>query len=173
MFVSPDVTAFRQRQTDPKGGSASFVQGNYQGSLADPSSPIELHRSDGSVVAVLDRSVSLPGDFNGDRVVDVIDIQQLCVGMHADDPRFDLTGDQRTNQDDLAFLIQSILGTQFGDANLDGVFNSRDLVQIFQAGEYDDSLVGNSTWSDGDWNCDREFNSADLVLAFQVGGYTA
>ncbi len=60
-----------------------------------------------------------------------------------------------------------------GDSNLDGRFDSADLVHIFQTGEYEDSIVGNSTWLDGDWDGDREFTTADLVLAFQSGGYAA
>ena len=43
---------------------------------------------------------------------------------------------------------------RFGDANLDGAFDSGDLVQIFATGEYEDDQSGNSTWADGDWNCD-------------------
>jgi len=35
--------------------------------------------------------------------------------------------------------------------------------------EYEDDLVGNSTWEEGDWNADGEFDTSDLVLAFQSG----
>ena len=59
-----------------------------------------------------------------------------------------------------------------GDANGDGIFNSADFVQVFQAGEYEDDIVGNSTYETGDWNGDKEFNSADLVVAFVGGHYT-
>jgi hypothetical protein len=58
-----------------------------------------------------------------------------------------------------------------GDANIDGLFNSTDLVQVFQRGEYEDAVAGNSQWSDGDWNSDHEFDSGDLVAAFQTGKY--
>jgi hypothetical protein len=58
-----------------------------------------------------------------------------------------------------------------GDANIDGVFNSTDIVQVLQAEEYLDQLAGNSTWAEGDWNSDGEFNSLDLVAALQGGGY--
>ena len=44
-------------------------------------------------------------------------------------------------------------------------------MQIFQAGEYEDAILGNSTWADGDWNGDGEFTSQDLVAAFQEGSY--
>ncbi|MCA9172511.1 MAG: dockerin type I repeat-containing protein [Planctomycetales bacterium] len=63
------------------------------------------------------------------------------------------------------------MGTWFGDANLDGEFNSTDLVVVFQAGVYEDSVLLNAGWSTGDWNGDGEFNSSDLVTAFQTGGY--
>ena len=58
-----------------------------------------------------------------------------------------------------------------GDANDDGVFNSSDLVQIFQAGEYEDRGRYNSTYEEGDWNGDGDFDSSDIVLAFQTGLY--
>jgi hypothetical protein len=57
-----------------------------------------------------------------------------------------------------------------GDANIDGVF-SGDLMHVFQVGEYEDVIPGNSTWSDGDWTNDNVFNSSDLVAAFQDGNY--
>jgi hypothetical protein len=60
-----------------------------------------------------------------------------------------------------------------GDANGDGVFNSADLVLVFQAGEYEDDISGNSTFAEGDWNGDGDFNSSDLVVAFQAGTYVA
>ena len=58
-----------------------------------------------------------------------------------------------------------------GDANRDGRFDSVDFVQVFQAGEYEDGIPGNSTWEEGDWNGDGDFDSADFVLAFQTGLY--
>ena len=59
-----------------------------------------------------------------------------------------------------------------GDANDDGVFDSSDLVLVFQSGEYEDGDRENSTFSEGDWNGDLEFTTADLVLAFQVGNFS-
>jgi hypothetical protein len=58
-----------------------------------------------------------------------------------------------------------------GDANLDGGFDSQDLVRVFQTGEYEDGTLGNSSWAEGDWNGDGEFDSRDLVRAFQAGSY--
>lgn len=61
--------------------------------------------------------------------------------------------------------------TSYGDANLDGVFDSSDLVTVFAAGQYEDGLPSNSGWASGDWNGDQEFDSSDLVWVFQEGGY--
>ena len=55
--------------------------------------------------------------------------------------------------------------------NLDGEFNSGDLLVIFQAGEFEDDVIGNSTWATGDWNGDADFDTGDLVFAFRDGGY--
>ena len=60
-----------------------------------------------------------------------------------------------------------------GDVNDDGVFDSSDLVALFQAGEYEDDLAGNSTFEEGDWNGDGDADSADLVFAFQSGRFVA
>jgi hypothetical protein len=58
-----------------------------------------------------------------------------------------------------------------GDANRDGIFNSADLVAVLAAGEYEDGVLGNSTWDEGDWDGDGDFTSRDLVLAFETGDY--
>jgi len=58
-----------------------------------------------------------------------------------------------------------------GDTNLDGEFNSSDLVNLFTAAEYEDNVPMNSTWATGDFNGDGEFDSGDLVAAFADGGY--
>jgi hypothetical protein len=116
---------------------------------------------------------TLPGDFNGDGIVEFADIDQLCSAIRqgVNDPTLDLNADQVTDAADLNVLIQDILKTSSGDSNLDGRFNSTDLIEIFSAGEYEDALVGNSRWATGDWNCDGEFNSSDLIEAFAAGAY--
>ncbi len=58
-----------------------------------------------------------------------------------------------------------------GDADGNGQFDSRDLVAVFQSGQYEDPLEDNSDWTTGDWNLDLDFDSTDLVLAFQGGQY--
>jgi hypothetical protein len=67
----------------------------------------------------------------------------------------------------------ALVAEAIGDVNGDGVFNSSDLVAVFQAGEYEDAIASNSTYTEGDWNDDGDFTTADLVLAFQSGSYVA
>ncbi|MEZ6119160.1 MAG: hypothetical protein R3C28_21680 [Pirellulaceae bacterium] len=84
---------------------------------------------------------------------------------------FDVNNDRLHDFEDLAFWIRELKQTWFGDANLDGEFNSADFTTVFQAGQYEDAIAGNSTWATGDWNGDGEFDTSDLVVAFQDGGY--
>jgi hypothetical protein len=72
---------------------------------------------------------------------------------------------------DRLYWVHNLADTYFGDANLDGEFNTSDLVAVFEAGHYEDGIAGNSGWGTGDWNGDAEFSTSDLVLAFQDGGY--
>lgn len=124
-------------------------------------------------VSITGRSTGLPGDFDQSGSVDANDIDLLCTGVRGSfDELFDLDDNGIVDLRDLDFLVENILGTTAGDADLDGVFNSTDLINIFITAEYDDALIGNSRWATGDWNCDGEFNSSDLIRAFAAGGYS-
>ncbi len=110
-------------------------------------------------------------DLNRDGQLTVDDIDLFCAALQDQNPSYDLDDDQDVDEDDLAFLVISAMHSRIGDVNLDGRFDSTDLVEIFQRGEYEDTIAGNSTYADGDWNCDGDFDSRDLVFAFQYGGY--
>lgn len=60
-----------------------------------------------------------------------------------------------------------------GDSNRDGIFDSSDLIVVFQAGKYEDGVPNNATLEQGDWDGDGDFTTADLVFAFQAGNYVA
>lgn len=110
------------------------------------------------------------GDFNGNGLLDAADIDELTANLGGAS-KYDLNGDQVVDGLDREFWVNDIKKTYFGDANLDLEFNSSDLVEIFQAGQYEDDTDGNSTWATGDWNGDGDFDSGDLVTAFQAGGF--
>ena len=108
----------------------------------------------------------LPGDFNEDNQLNVDDVDALAAEIRepTDDTFFDVNVDMRVDHTDLDIWVHDLRQTWFGDANLDGEFNSDDLVSVLAAGEYEDDNVDNSGWADGDWDADAEFTSADLVV---------
>ncbi len=115
----------------------------------------------------------VPGDFNGNSALDAEDIDLVAgaIRKRSTNRALDLTGDAELDQQDLTAMVYEIHGTYFGDANLDGEFNSTDFVQVFQSGEYEDGIAENSRWTTGDWNGDAEFDASDFVFAFQDSGY--
>ncbi len=116
----------------------------------------------------------VPGDFDGNGIVNAADIDALAAQLRSPDPdpRFDLDGDEKVTTADRDVLVLDILGTTYGDANLDGVFNTRDLVLVLQVGKYEDGVPGNATWAEGDWDGDGDFGTGDFVLALLTGGYS-
>ena len=110
-------------------------------------------------------------DFDGDGDVDADDLDLVSAGVQREDLRSDLNQDGVADLTDRSLMIGSILKTGFGDANLNTIFDSGDLVQVFRAGEYEDAIPKNSGWADGDWDGDGDFTTSDLVAAFQSGGY--
>ena len=62
-------------------------------------------------------------------------------------------------------------GTVIGDSNHDGVFDSSDLVKVFQAAKYEDMIPNNATFEEGDWNGDGDFDTRDFIFAFSLGDY--
>lgn len=113
-------------------------------------------------------------DVNRDGTIDDLDIDALAAAMNNNDEAHDLdfTQDGSIDQADRDYLIESVLNTVYGDSNLDGLFNSSDLVAVFQSGEYEDDIVGNSTWAEGDWDGDGDFTTSDLVFVFQKNSYS-
>ena len=107
------------------------------------------------------------GDFNGNGLLDAGDIDMLAHGIQA--PALDLTGDGVVSQEDRTFWVHNLADTWFGDASLDGEFNSGDLTAVLQGAKYE--LGVDAGWADGDWSGDGKFNSRDLVSAFIDGGY--
>ncbi len=134
-------------------------------------------RSESAVATVtiqVRNGAGLRGDFNDDGSLDALDLELLAAVVgRVDDPAYDLSGDGVVDQHDWSVMVQDILGSTFGDTNLDGRFDSSDLVLAFQMGRYEQGNGATADWSSGDWNGDGMFDSADLVLAFQSGNYVA
>jgi hypothetical protein len=115
------------------------------------------------------------GDVDLDGKLSSVDIDQLsrALALSLGTSLYDMDRDGKVSITDRRFWVHEIARTQFGDSNLDGRFDSRDLVDVFVAGEYEDAFEHNSGWATGDWNGDFEFSSSDVVLVFQEGGFQA
>ncbi|MCA9199202.1 MAG: hypothetical protein KDA87_16770 [Planctomycetales bacterium] len=94
-----------------------------------------------------------------------------AIRMNAGGKEFDFSFDGFVDSEDIRAWVKTVGQTFFGDANLDGVFNTADLTAVFEAGQYEDAVANNSTWATGDWDGNGEFDSSDLVLAFQDAGF--
>ena len=111
-------------------------------------------------------------DLNNDGALNALDIDLMAAAVIQEMSQgFDLDGDGQSDAADYLYLIENILQTNYGDANLDGVFNSADLVTVFQRGKFEDGIDQNAGWEDGDWNGDGDFTTSDFVVAFGTGGY--
>ena len=155
VYLSPDW---------PADGSQIYYTSTGPGSLYSPLT--DIFQATWSLA-------SMKGDFNFDDELTIEDFKMLRHEARngIDHRLFDLNNDGEVNEADGVEWITEVKGTWIGDANLDGEFNSGDFVEVFQAGEYDDTVEANSTWATGDWNGDREFDSGDFVTAFQGGGF--
>ena len=119
------------------------------------------------------RSLTCWGDFDSNGILDISDIDDLLTQVAGGEnpPTYDLNDDTLVNFEDIRVWTKDLANTWIGDVNLDGQFDSGDLVDVFKANQYEDSALENSSWATGDWNGDHEFNSSDLVAAFQDNGF--
>lgn len=106
------------------------------------------------------RSV-VEGDLDRNCAIDAADIDLLfaAVGAGTNDPAYDLTGDATVDDDDIAHLVESILGTHFGDANLDGAVDRADVAAVVRNFGRADS----PGWAAGDFNGDGAVDLRDLM----------
>ncbi|MCA9149274.1 MAG: PEP-CTERM sorting domain-containing protein [Planctomycetales bacterium] len=113
----------------------------------------------------------LTGDFDGDGQLSALDINQLTMESAAgsNQAAYDLNNDLLVNGDDVKVWIRDLKKSWVGDANLDGEFNTSDLVAVLGSGTYEQDVP--SDWSSGDFNGDGRTNTSDLVAALADGGY--
>jgi hypothetical protein len=150
-------------------GSLPSVAGQWSGGLSNSSETISLFRDDALLqqFTYSDRwHQTTDGDGYSLQVVDESS-NELSDWQRADGWRPSRQTGGSPGRPDNPPLPQP------GDANRDGIFNSSDLVLVLAAGQYEDSIAGNSRWEEGDWNGDGDFTTADLVLALSAGNYVA
>jgi hypothetical protein len=115
--------------------------------------------------------LGLPGDFDLDGELTAVDMDLLSGAVLANDDNtfFDLNADALVDQTDRGIWVRDLKFTWFGDANLDGEFNSGDLVVVLASGKYEQDV--DSEWSSGDFDGNGRSDSGDLVVALSDGGY--
>lgn len=104
----------------------------------------------------------LVGDFDYNGVVDDGDIDSLFVEVAAGNnpARFDLSGDALVTAADVLYLVETILATRLGDANLDHKVDRVDAAIV--ALNYGRS--GSAGWARGDFDGDGGTNLVDLAI---------
>ena len=107
------------------------------------------------------------GDVNRDFDINVTDIDLLFANFGPADPGspFDLTLDGLVDQADADMLVQTILGSAFGDANLDGSVDGDDFRTL------KDHLNTPGGWAQGNFNGDALVDIADYELFKQNFGF--
>jgi hypothetical protein len=98
-------------------------------------------------------------DLNGDTLVNAADIDLEAAAIRADssDPRYDLNGDGLVNQADQDYLVKKILGTAYGDANLDRAVDFLDFQALLNHWQ-----AANAGWAGGDFNGDGVVDFLDF-----------
>ncbi|MCA9150698.1 MAG: chitobiase/beta-hexosaminidase C-terminal domain-containing protein, partial [Planctomycetales bacterium] len=145
------------------------VAGEYAGSLSNGGDTIQVFAADGSMIQELtyddDAATNWPlGPDGGGPSLQVIVAAVDCAAG---------AGNCNWRSSAVTGGTPGREAYPVGDANLDGIFNSADIVQIFQAGKYELTIDGAASWSQGDWNGDGLFITSDLVFAFQFSDYIA
>ncbi|QDU70741.1 hypothetical protein [Mucisphaera calidilacus] len=109
-------------------------------------------------VTAIPAGSGLTGDFNSDGVVDAADVDLLAEAIRtgSSDPQFDLDGQNGVDNGDLTEMVTVVLGTNFGDANLD---LSVDLLDLSALASNFNAVAG---WAGGNFNTDTVVDLLDL-----------
>jgi hypothetical protein len=137
----PENNLFQFFDLEAPAGTKSFSVSDGMFLLVEPLSPgthtIRFRVPNNGVSATYRITVTPnPGDFDLDGTLTALDIDQLSshIRVGGSEGRFDLNSDSRIDSADRATWVHDLRKTYFGDSNLDGQFNSSDLITVFQAG---------------------------------------
>ena len=116
-------------------------------------------------------AVRIVGDFDESGRLDRADIDELTRQSASQNnvAQYDLNNDAQVDGADVQVWIKDLYKSWVGDANLDGEFNSGDLVTVLASGTYEADV--DAVWSTGDFSGDGRTTTSDLVLALADGGY--
>jgi hypothetical protein len=108
---------------------------------------------------VTERQSTITGDFNDDQIVDAIDVDLICSALNASNhgTAFDLNSDGIVDVSDMDEMIFNVVGTIYGDINLDRVVDTTDF-NIWNANKFQSG----THWSSGDLTCDSFTDVSDF-----------
>ena len=179
LSLEPGIDVFRDNNTQPE-GILEFWAKRPEGFNAELSFTPEFpphwmpedYRSMGASYGLaLAKAVSgIRGDFNDDQVVDASDIDLLAANLDGHELSFDLNQDGAISSADMQSLLKEVLETTYGDVNLDGLVDQRDL-QTVTANLYQHD----TGWAKGDFNGDATTDGSDinLWLAHRIPNHSA
>ena len=100
------------------------------------------------------------GDMNGDTLVAADDVEALAAALAAGsaDPVYEVNGDGSVTGEDRDELIEGVLGTSYGDSDLDGDVDLDDFVALKQ------NFGTGGSWTQGDFDLDGDVDLDDFVL---------
>lgn len=114
--------------------------------------------ADAATLAAYDGVLLRRGNINGQFGTDAYDIDELYARFGSAGWTEDLNVDGTTDQFDVDLLVQTILGTRYGDADLSGGIGAGDLNAL--AGNW----LGNTGWAGGDFDGSGIADFADLLF---------
>lgn len=156
-------------QTRSDRGLSNATRADLRFGINTPGEVYITNKQDGIVRRLV--PVVIAGDFDSNGVLDLNDIDLLLSESASglNNPEFDLDNDGNVNNQDVNVWVKDLKNTWVGDANLDGEFNSGDLVSVFSLDKFESNE--NASWAEGDWNGDGRFGTEDFTAAFQDGGF--
>lgn len=110
------------------------------------------------------------GDFNGDGTLGGTDVDALNLAILAagQDLVFDVNGDGSVDVTDRDRWVETLVGTKYGDANLDLSVDFEDFLALSRGFH----LVDSATWEDGDFNGDGFSSFSDFLILSRNFGAT-
>ena len=110
----------------------------------------------------------LTGDFNGDGLLDALDIDLLGAEVGGTDVTFDVTSDGVIDNLDREHWVRVLKMTQFGDADMNGAVEFSDFLTLSSG------FGGDGGWADGDFDGSGDVGFADfLMLSNNFGSNSA
>jgi len=116
--------------------------------------------------------VAMLGDLDGSGAVNAADIDVLYGHLPSTDPAYDVNGDWAVDQQDADTLVHDVLGSEYGDADLDGDVDVWDYLTLKVAATREPPLPAPG-WADANFDGLDGVGYADYVLARDHFGWSA